>query len=885
MKKILALLLTAALTIGCVIPAVYAEETAAETAAGDPSAVRSDAALEAEGLLFALGGDNLFGESQSVITRAQFVTALTVLLKAEDAKPEQYFYDDVKSFSEYAGAVYAAYERGWIAKSEAFEPQREITVSEAKKILICAMGYGVIAEGKGGFPSGYDTVANQISLMDDTNVTGETLSYDNAVIMLANALRTPALKQIGYGDEQKFKETDETLLDWIYGIKEIEGIVSKTAYNSLDGDETVGKGEYLEIDGKRYQSETNRWDMLGEKVRAYVTQPKDGSVGSVYYLWEISKKRTIDLSDVTKKEGNTLYYWGESSKEKKVNLSAAAEYIYNGRKLTEGIDAAFSSKAGRVVLLDHEEDGTYDTAYINCYSYLVTSGYDGLENVLRDKNAAEYTVSLTDTASIIYDESGAELDPYDIADGNIFQMIRSKDQGFVLLVRQTRKITGTVSKIDGNKVTIDGSEYEMSDYFKAVDLQKVQPPKQGTFFINEDKVLITAQLNDSGMRYGYLVNAKTETGLSTKLLFKIFTQEGDMLEAVVRKKCTLDGVSGANNDAVYQALCEGGAVKPQLIRFAVNGDGEVVAVDTATDVLPEKPGNYPDVKNQLTKYDFGLTQILYKGSGSFASYCNINQAVVFCIPEDQTVDEDFAAQGKAAFVHDRYYAGIEIYDLSESGSAGAILYKNANPNEVKDDGAPVVISDVGRTLDEEGQECYEVNGWSNGAYISYRMDDDIAVKKNAGSGQVADSVHPLLSGGDIVRLGVDAKGKIKAITVDFDARGGVFAANSSNFNIDFNRSPMFFDGGIYTVADGYLALSRTKSGTAWDFSPANLRYVSASTNNIVRYDAESGELRPVTLDTLKTGLSDGKDAYYAVVCSNNFVTKTIVVYDRTEARQ
>ena len=67
MKKILALLLTAALTIGCVIPAVYAEETAAETAAGDPSAVRSDAALEAEGLLFALGGDNLFGESQGKI--------------------------------------------------------------------------------------------------------------------------------------------------------------------------------------------------------------------------------------------------------------------------------------------------------------------------------------------------------------------------------------------------------------------------------------------------------------------------------------------------------------------------------------------------------------------------------------------------------------------------------------------------------------------------------------------------------------------------------------------------------------------------------------------------------------------------------------------------
>ena len=80
MKKILALLLTAALTIGYVIPAVYAEDAADETAAGNPSLIRSNAASEAEGLLFALSGDNLFGESKSVITRAQFVTALTVLL-------------------------------------------------------------------------------------------------------------------------------------------------------------------------------------------------------------------------------------------------------------------------------------------------------------------------------------------------------------------------------------------------------------------------------------------------------------------------------------------------------------------------------------------------------------------------------------------------------------------------------------------------------------------------------------------------------------------------------------------------------------------------------------------------------------------------------------
>ena len=40
-----------------------------------------------------------------------------------------------------------------------FSPEEETTAEQAIKILVCALGYEPMAEEKGGYPTGYLTVA------------------------------------------------------------------------------------------------------------------------------------------------------------------------------------------------------------------------------------------------------------------------------------------------------------------------------------------------------------------------------------------------------------------------------------------------------------------------------------------------------------------------------------------------------------------------------------------------------------------------------------------------------------------------------------------------------------------------------------------------------
>ena len=95
------------------------------------------------------------------ITRIEFVAALAKVFKLSETVPEKYFYDDVKSFTENGGYVYAAYGAGWISKSESFNAISQISAYEAIKIAVNALGYNLIAENNGGYPAGYILTAQR----------------------------------------------------------------------------------------------------------------------------------------------------------------------------------------------------------------------------------------------------------------------------------------------------------------------------------------------------------------------------------------------------------------------------------------------------------------------------------------------------------------------------------------------------------------------------------------------------------------------------------------------------------------------------------------------------------------------------------------------------
>ncbi len=859
------------------VPAVKAEnsaETAKETADFK----------EAQTLCEFIMGETPFKNAETEITRGDFVCTLAKIMKATGAEQKDYFFDDVKSFSSYADGVYAAYDMGWIAGTDKFEPQRYITMQEAVKILVEALGYGITADMAGGYPSGYEAVAGSLGLYDGVNRADGSVSRESAIMLIKNTISSPRMRIVHDGAAVKYEETDENILQSIYNITEVKGIITKTAYNSLDGNESYGFGESIGIDGYNYDYDGSvGYDILGTKHRAFIQT--EGESKKIVCMTDLSERMSFDLQDFYEKTDNRITYYS-GNKTKSVRIANDAEIIYNGRKISENPDGLFTAAAGNVMLADNNGDGMYDVVFLNRFSYISACAYDGYSEIIRDRNAAEFSVSLEKCAYIVLDETQTPMDLYDIAEGDVFRVIKSADNGFVQMLRCKNVVQGIISGInaDENSVKIDNTEYFMSEYFKKIFINRVKAGDKGTFYV-ADNVVVSVTAENSSMMYGYLRKVGYEDYSETVKL-RIFSQSGENIVYTVREKITLDGKSNTKSTALLPLLKNGGETVRQLIRYMQNGNGEITVIDTAATELPQIPGVYKDSKNSLTKYNIPASAIVYKQySSSFAAYCNIENAVVFSIPSDSDDDRDFAAQGKAAFVHNQSYI-IEAYDLDDTGAAGAVVYKRTDLSEVRYDRDFMLVKSVAWAVNGDDDEGYIINGWCAGRYTEVFMPKDISVSKNASSGTVVDSAHPILSGGDIIRCEYSQNGEVRAVSVEFDARKNVFSANSAYYNVDYNHSPMFFDGMIYNRTSTMASISNDRfSDGTYDFSPSNLRYVSIDTANIVSYDVPSGEIRPVAKEDIKTWLTSGTDAYYAVICQNDFVTKTIVLYDRTEERR
>lgn len=878
MKRLLALCVAVIMTVMCMGSVVYAAQDNDEY-----SDKYSADVTEAKDIYELLTGETL--PDAENITRGSFIKAVTKLTKVSGAAPDEYFFSDVAKDSDYADAVYTAVELGWISKGDTFEPDRAIAPYEAIKILVRALNYEAMAEYKGGYPSGDLYVARSINLTDDVNTDAEVLTLNDVYMLLLNAMIAPVFERVVFGETEKYVDDGESLLSSIYNIYTVEGKVTRTSYNTLSGTERNEYKNEVEIEGVEYYCDKIGWDMLGVIARSYVKYEKRSDNKEIVYIRDISDKMTVNLRNVIKKEDKKLWHWNESgSKKHYVALASDCEYILNGRKVVENIDELFSPMPGGIVLVDNDNDNVYDTVYINRYSYMIVSSYDPLNIVLRDTNNSKYTLSLEKILYIIKDETGAEIEVENVGSGDIFRVTRSKDGEFVLLEKQIDYVNGEVRKIDDDIITIDDTEYEMSDYFKDNYKDVVKAPVEVGFAVDGD-VVISATVGTAGTQYAYVTAFAVDGVFEKTLKLKMFTQKGIFEDRYVNEKVKVDGKSGCTVDEVLTALSSDGSFKPQLIRYSVNGNGNVNVIDTASQTLPETPGQYTNEYDRLTEYTYLSDQMTYKSStGSLSQYCNIDSAPVFCIPSDLNNTDLFTVQGKANFLNSKKYT-LTVYDLDEHGAAGALVYNTDNPYLLHAEFPTMVIQEVNIGLDEDGDEVYKIHGWYNGSFATFSLDKEEAITKQAETGETVDSVHPLLSGGDMIRFSADSNNKIRTIEVVFDARKGVFAGNVTNFNKDSDLAPGYWSGQIYTYGNKFATISITETANGYDFSPENLRYISTNTSIIASYNAETGEVRPVTVDEIKGYKTDGKNAHFGVFCQSSFTTKTIILYEGMEARK
>lgn len=101
---------------------------------------------------------------------------------------------------------------GFVARAEAFGivdgmgdgtflPDENVTYQQAMKMIVCALGYGIDAEHRGGYPHGYTITASMLGIAPDKVSVTESADRGEIMLMLARALDVPVM--VAVEDEHK----------------------------------------------------------------------------------------------------------------------------------------------------------------------------------------------------------------------------------------------------------------------------------------------------------------------------------------------------------------------------------------------------------------------------------------------------------------------------------------------------------------------------------------------------------------------------------------------------------------------------------------------------------------------------------------------------------
>ena len=183
-------------------------------------------------------------------------------------------FKDVTLKDENSGAVYDLFARKIVSgySTETFGLKNPISYEQAVKILVTTLGYNIVAEQRGGYPSGYMIIAHELRLLNNIKLkNGDKLSQGEAAQLIANALNAQVQVQTIFGDREHF-ETYEgtTLLLEAAGIQKIVGVVTDNGTTALTGKSNIGEKQ-LKIDSIVCDiTDTEGQEYLGYKVEAYL---------------------------------------------------------------------------------------------------------------------------------------------------------------------------------------------------------------------------------------------------------------------------------------------------------------------------------------------------------------------------------------------------------------------------------------------------------------------------------------------------------------------------------------------------------------------------------------------------------------------------------------
>ncbi len=756
------------------------------------------------------------------VTRAEFVTAVTMLLGKGIETNVPTGFADVGAEHAYSGNIKYAKDLGLISSVEIFSPDSPVTYAQAIKILMCATGHGQKAEFMGGYPAGYFKVANDakvgsyLSLSADANLT-----HKEAISLIFEAACTDILDVTAFGDSFEYAEIEgRNILSVIHKVYMAEGVANANKLTGLYSVSADMDSEGISVNGNEYYGEGYN-NLLGKKVRVFFKGEKKRNIVAAYGIdnrtYSFTHEDSLTLS------GNNLVAIRDGViKEENYTLDSDYAVIFNGKYFAaseNSYNLAINPDAGMIEFVDNNGNNKIDVIIVKSVEYGVIDTVNAVEGKIYDKFKPNAMKVLSDDIDYsIVGSDGEALEISDLAGNTVVGYAQSKDGKALEIIRFEGKMGGTYSELSKGSVLVLGKDKEvtLSKYFTE-NIKGLSDVKLGTqiiAYLGIGNQVVYVEEYSTSISYGYLsdFSSTVGSGLNARPCARIYSEDGEMLELDLAEKLTYNGTSGVSRADAATKL-EVLNLQPHImkvIKFAVNANGELSKVYEATrntvgasaildaSVTESRPVLFDDNTSHGNSSNAGN---LYFDYGIFFPYFTLRTgAAILQIPSSAENADDpdyyavYTASTLASRVGDNESVSCYGYDVTKDG-AGFVLWPldEAVSATVGDTTPTGVVESITTGVNEDGGVVKVMNVFINGQWKKVYSPAEYSTAEADFKAEI-EKVKP----GDIIRMSTDNKNTITALHIDFSY------VNDKTFYTGYRHTgPAKYGGNYVAYASGY----------------------------------------------------------------------------------
>lgn len=663
-------------------------------------------------------------EPEATLTRAEYTTILLRLLGLEGKSGGNSAFVDVPESHWAHTAVNLAYDLRYVngVGNGMFAPDSPIKVTEVVKMMVCALGWELKAESKGGYPTGYMATAIDLDILEGVSITADgEITRGEMATLVANSLE---VEMYSHEDYDYGVNEGKTLLQYM-DITKYEGQITANHMTSLDAQSVTAKGRVAMGSLIFNCGTTNASSLLGRNVTLYAkkSDTTDGDIVSIS-VDKLSESVIVQASEI---QGDTTtsrlsYREALTDDKRSVSIKGGATLVYNGTVKSPWGLGDIKPPRGSVMLIMNDGSNA-DVIIVNEYkNYLVSTvdNTDGTVYLMQNTFSKGSLVLDEESSSVdfeIVDYDGSEIKVKDLKKWDVISVSESADGKLVNIIRSRLKIEGRVTATSEDSIYIDDIDYKASsDILKRPILSD-----EGTFYLDYcGNIAHFEKGSVSAEKYAWLVAMGKKGSMSSNLQVKLFTEDGQMLTLDTTKKVTVDDsiYGGADlYDNQRTALFDSGVIKPQLVKFRLNSEGSVTELDTAAGYETDyyNTSRYDEFSRDLiidndSKAN-GEDVIYSAGSlGSFGSkYLVRTKTKIFSIPSTGN-DEDYSIISNKSLVHNGGYKNVSLYDTGEDSVVSVMVWERTGAMDATpaDEMAHALVTKTFYKRDEDGNYNYSL---------------------------------------------------------------------------------------------------------------------------------------------------------------------------------